>query len=74
MYVTNTNAVYALDARSGRLIWSYADPRAELQGAAPNRGPAILGDSVYFVTSDNYLMGARPADRRCPVQRAVRQC
>ena len=55
MYVTNTNAVYALDARSGRLIWSYADPRAELQGAAPNRGPAILGDSVYFVTSDNYL-------------------
>lgn len=53
MYVTNTNAVYALDARSGRLIWSYADSRAKESG--PNRGPAILGDRVYFVTSDNYL-------------------
>ncbi len=53
MYVTNTNAMYALDARSGRLIWSYADGRAEKSG--PNRGPAILGDRVYFVTSDNYL-------------------
>ncbi len=53
MYVTNTNAVYALDARSGRLIWSYVDARAKESG--PNRGPAILGDRVYFVTSDNYL-------------------
>jgi alcohol dehydrogenase (cytochrome c) len=53
MYVTNTNAMYALDASSGRLIWSYADGRAEKSG--PNRGPAIMGDRVYFVTSDNYL-------------------
>ncbi len=53
MYVTDTNAMYALDARSGRLIWSYVDARAKESG--PNRGPAILGDRVYFVTSDNYL-------------------
>ena len=53
MYVTNTNSVYALDARSGRLIWSYNDARAEKSGV--NRGAAILGDKVFFVTSDNYL-------------------
>ena len=53
MYVTDTNAMYALDAGTGRLIWSYVDSRAKESG--PNRGPAILGDRVYFVTSDNYL-------------------
>ena len=53
LYVTNTNSVYALDARSGRLIWSYADSRPKRQ--SPNRGAAILGDKVYFITSDNYL-------------------
>jgi alcohol dehydrogenase (cytochrome c) len=53
LYVTNTNAVYAVDARTGRLIWQYADTRAEKSGV--NRGAAILGDRVYFTTSDNYL-------------------
>jgi glucose dehydrogenase len=28
MYVTNSNSVYALDARSGRLVWQYLDTRA----------------------------------------------
>ena len=54
MYVTNSNSVYALDARSGRLVWQYLDTRAKGQGV--NRGAAILGDSVYFTTSDNYLI------------------
>ncbi len=53
MYVTNSNAVYALDARSGRLIWSYLDARSQKQGV--NRGAAILGNLVYFTTTDNYL-------------------
>jgi len=53
MYATNSNAVYALDARSGRLIWQYVDTRAKGQGV--NRGAAILGDRVYFTTNDNYL-------------------
>jgi alcohol dehydrogenase (cytochrome c) len=53
MYVTNSNSVYALDARSGRLIWKYVDTRVKEQSV--NRGAAILGDSVYFTTTDNYL-------------------
>lgn len=53
LYLTGTNSVYALDGRTGRLVWSYVDSRAERRG--PNRGAAILGDRVYFVTSDNHL-------------------
>ena len=53
MYVTNSNNVYALDARTGRLIWKYSDARAARQGT--NRGVGILGDRVYFTSADNYL-------------------
>jgi alcohol dehydrogenase (cytochrome c) len=54
LYVTNTNSVHAIDGRSGRLVWQYADPRAK--GGGVNRGAAIWGDRVYFTTSDNYLV------------------
>jgi len=54
MYVTDSNAVYAIDARTGKAIWSYKDQFAAKQ--AVNRGVAILGDSVYFVTADCYLV------------------
>src|SRR4030095_12136140 len=36
MYVTNSNSVYALDARTGRLVWRYVDGRAKKQEV--NRG------------------------------------
>src|SRR4051794_25470391 len=54
LYITNTNSIYAIDARSGQLIWQYADPRAKKGGV--NRGAAIWGDKVYLTTSDNYLV------------------
>ena len=47
LYITNTNSVYAIDARSGRLVWQYADPRAEKGGV--NRGSAIWGLSCRGV-------------------------
>ena len=53
MYVTNSNNVYALDARAGRLVWKYLDAKAVKQGT--NRGVAILGDRIYFTSADNYL-------------------
>ena len=53
MYVTNANTVYALDVRVGRLIWKYTDARAEKQGT--NRGVGILGDRIYFTSTDNHL-------------------
>lgn len=54
MYITNSNEVDALDARTGRPIWRYRDDQAKRND--PNRGAAILGDSVFFVTSDAHLV------------------
>jgi alcohol dehydrogenase (cytochrome c) len=54
MYISNTNEVYALDARHGRKVWHYR--AAGARGARLNRGVAILGDRVYFVTADCHLV------------------
>jgi PQQ-dependent dehydrogenase (methanol/ethanol family) len=54
LYVTNSNEVHALDARTGRRIWMYRDELARRSDV--NRGVALLGDSVFFITSDAYLV------------------
>jgi alcohol dehydrogenase (cytochrome c) len=54
MYVTNSNEIHALDARSGRRIWSYRDDQSEISRV--NRGAAILGNRVFFVTGDCHLI------------------
>jgi len=60
MYVTRVNSVYALDARTGRQIWQYTRPQSKnLVGDAAsgiNRGVAVLGDRVFFVTDDAHLL------------------
>jgi len=54
MYVTDSNAVEALDAQTGRELWRYrADHVKEQEG---NRGVALLGDRIYFVTTDAHLV------------------
>ena len=59
MYVTASNEMRALDARTGRLIWQFKENRSKKD--AVNRGAAILGDKVYFVTADVHLVAL---DRR----------
>ncbi len=54
MYVSDSNQVHALDARTGRRIWLYHDEQAKRSDV--NRGAAMLGDSVFFVTSDAHLV------------------
>jgi len=54
MYVTNSNEIYALDARTGRPLWHYKDELAKQSDV--NRGAAILGDRVFFITSDGQLV------------------
>ena len=54
MYVTQPNEVYALDARSGRLIWQYSHQPALRKG--PNRGVAVYGNKVYIGTPDAHLV------------------
>ena len=60
MYVTTVNTVHALDATSGREIWTYSRARSKaLVGDASsgiNRGVAILGDRVFLVTDNAHLL------------------
>jgi len=59
MYVTNANQCYALDAGTGRQLWSYSRPRNRgVIGAASggiNRGVAVAGDRVFMVTDHAHL-------------------
>ncbi|MPZ21172.1 MAG: PQQ-binding-like beta-propeller repeat protein [Luteitalea sp.] len=60
MYITGPNQVSALDATSGREIWRYSRPRTPgLRGDAArgfNRGVAVLGERVFFVTDNAHLL------------------
>jgi len=50
MYATASNEIIALDAVTGVELWQYRAASAQRRGV--NRGAAILGDRVYFVTAD----------------------
>jgi PQQ-dependent dehydrogenase (methanol/ethanol family) len=62
MYVTAPGHVCALDSRTGREIWCYAQSSGPFAGGRgnstsdPNRGVAFLGDRVFFVTGDAHLI------------------
>ena len=60
MYATGPQQAFALDARTGRQIWSYSRPRpAGIVGDASlgsNRGLAILGDKLFMTTPDAHLI------------------
>lgn len=54
MYVSAPNEVYALDARTGRSIWTYRRTTGVNRG--PNRGVAVFGNHVYVGTPDAFLV------------------
>jgi alcohol dehydrogenase (cytochrome c) len=60
MYITgNYNHAWALDARTGRMIWHYQRTLPELLRVCcgmVNRGAAILGDKLYMGTLDAHLV------------------
>ena len=61
MYVTGWNEVYALDATTGRQIWTYSEARHEgilsEGGIGTNRGVTISGDKAFMVTDHAHLLG-----------------
>jgi alcohol dehydrogenase (cytochrome c) len=65
MYITAPNEAYALDATTGRQIWSFKTPRTpgllSSAGDGANRGVAISGDRVFMVTDSAHLLAL---DRR----------
>jgi alcohol dehydrogenase (cytochrome c) len=60
MYVTGWNEIYALDATTGRQLWTYNEPHTEgilsEGGAGANRGAAIGGDRVFAVTDRAHIL------------------
>jgi alcohol dehydrogenase (cytochrome c) len=60
MYVTGWNEIYALDATTGRQIWTYSETRhpglLSEAGAGANRGAAIAGERVFMVTDHAHLL------------------
>lgn len=62
MYVTSNNQVFALSAKTGREIWRYERPKSEgstISGDAAigvNRGVAVLGDRVFYLTDNAHLL------------------
>ncbi len=61
MYVTSADKVCALGAGTGRQLWcfAYTQPTADGRRRNPgamNRGVAILGDRVFFATTDAHLI------------------
>jgi alcohol dehydrogenase (cytochrome c) len=55
------NSVVALDAKTGHVLWTYPytpSPiaRASGGGGSPNRGLAILGDTLFLGTLDAHLL------------------
>jgi PQQ-dependent dehydrogenase (methanol/ethanol family) len=60
LYVTGPNQVFAIDALTGNAIWRYSRPASTgMVGDArlgTNRGVAILGGKVFFVTDNAHLL------------------
>lgn len=62
MYVTGPNQIYALDGRTGSQIWSYSRPRSDATtissdaGKGAQRGVAVLGERLFFVTDNAHLI------------------
>ena len=60
MYVTSANDAFALDARTGRVLWHYQRPVSSglLDDAAAhkNRGVALWREFVYMETDDAHLL------------------
>jgi alcohol dehydrogenase (cytochrome c) len=60
MYVTGWNEIFALDATTGRQLWTYNEPRHDgilgEAGAGANRGAAIGGDRVFMITDHAHLL------------------
>ena len=74
MYVTGPQQVSALDALTGRAIWTYSRPRTagivSDASLGTNRGVALLEDKVFTVTDNAHLIALNRITGR-PVWEAV---
>ena len=62
LYFTQPNALYAIDGRSGRLIWDHHHQLTKVKTReGPQRGAAVYKDRVYYLTTDDYLIALNAA-------------
>lgn len=65
LYVTGPNQVFAIDALTGNALWQYARPMtaglADDARLGTNRGVALQGDKVFFVTDNAHLLALQRA-------------
>src|ERR1700722_6636827 len=67
MYLTAAHSrIYAVDALTGRQVWSYVHPVEEgtvrkMCCDAGNKGAALYGDKVYFTTNDAHVVALKAA-------------
>ena len=61
MYVTGWNELQAVDATTGRSLWTYKEPRhggiVSEAGIGVNRGATIVGDRVFMITDHAHVLG-----------------
>ena len=55
LYMTEPNALFAIDARTGREVWHYVWKGLPAESLG-NRGAGIYGDWIYFETPDCHLI------------------
>ena len=55
LYFTVPDNVWAVDARSGHMLWRYTSPQ-NTGDHIGNRGVAILKDTIYFMSPDCHLI------------------
>ena len=60
MYITGPNEAYAIDAVTGRQIWTFRTPRAAgllgEAGGGANRGVAVAGSRVFMITDSAHIL------------------
>src|SRR5213592_2238649 len=57
LYVTGPgNRAWAIDARTGRRIWTHQHELPDKPGTNVNRGFAVLGNKLYMTTLDSHLV------------------
>ena len=61
MYISTPDRLWALDARTGRQLWQYANPDNKAFHIG-HRGVAVYKDIVYLTTPDCYLVALNAAD------------
>jgi alcohol dehydrogenase (cytochrome c) len=61
IYVTTTDNLWAIDARTARELWHYTHPRSNAFSIG-HRGVAVYKDSVYLTTRDAKLIAFNAKD------------